>query len=257
MPAAISPLASAATSAANVAEVTSVHRRSGPHRRRRPVRARRASTATARRRGCPGGRGRGRAHVRTSRARRAPSGWGRHGGHPTLATCRSRRPGTPPRRWPEPAEPRVASAHGRPHPESSSSPRPGAVLDVIADFERLPGVGARGQVGDGAQRGRRRLGRPGRVPPQRRRDQGQLRPRVRLGHRRGRHRQRLLAPGAGHPAQGASTAPTRWPAPRRRHRGHLRPRGRPHDPDDRHAQAQGREGHHRHGPDRAQEAREG
>src|SRR5680860_909660 len=42
---------------------------------------------------------------------------------------------------------------------------------------------------------------------------------------------------------------------RGQHRGHLSPGGGYLDPDDRHAQAQGREGHHRHSPEGSQEAR--
>ena len=52
-------------------------------------------------------------------------------------------------------------------------------------------------------------------------------------------------------------APTRSPRPDGAHRGHLHDHHRPLDPDARHDQAQGREGHPRHGSQGAQEARRG
>ena len=80
---------------------------------------------------------------------------------------------------------------------------PGAVLDVIADFERYPewanevtSATVLSEDGDGwADQVEFHL-HAGAI-------KDTLRARVRLGHRQGRHRQRLVAPGAGHPAQGA------------------------------------------------------
>ena len=156
MPAAIRPLASAATSAAKVADGDVGPAGAGAHREGDPSRLGARTTAAG-------------------TSARLP--WvvsGRTSGVDFSCTVGSfgvRRTGTPPTLGPRGAGTLRAMAD-RTQSSVEIAAEPGAVLDVIADFERLPGVGARGHLGDGAQRGRRRLGRPGRVPPARRGHQG-------------------------------------------------------------------------------------
>ena len=176
----------------------------------------------------------------------------RHG----CATCSAGRPrcrGS--RTWPSSGV--VASVHGRPHPvRLRRSPPPGAVLDVIADFERYPewaeevnSVTVLSEDGDGWA------------------DQVEfhLHAGAIKDHYVLEYDWDIAKDGTGsvswhlvpaHPAQGPRRHLRARPH-RHGHPGHLRPRGRPHHADDRHAQAQGREAHHQHRADELKKRAEG